>query len=464
MPGHKRPIPCFILGAVVLCALVVPGMAQQNEAPESAVQERASQGIAKQDSTTAQPEEVRKELEAYRRRLEKARVQEKGLARNVTALTKELVDLNKDLIDTAQRIQSSEAKLSNIEGRLEELGEQEKLIRGSLAQRHGRIAKLLAAMQRMGRQPPPVIVTQRQDALRMVRSAMLLASVFPELKDKADELAHKLSSLLTVSRNIQAEQTKLRAENLELTKNQAQIKVLLAEKRSRQTIDEQHLADLRLAAKAHQEKVESLSELLTKLNEEVAARTSLGAYDKALAEQPESETKTRRADDGGDKDKPVQNVALLNPGRIKPSIPFKNARSMLPLPVQGTRIREFGGPDNYGGQSQGLVIQTRDRAQIISPSDGWVVYSGIFRSYGQLLIINAGGGYHILLAGMESINASVGQFVLAGEPVAVMGVTARTAGPVTRAVHPSLYIEFRKDGRPIDPDPWWVADPEKVQG
>ncbi|MFD2032980.1 murein hydrolase activator EnvC family protein [Ancylobacter dichloromethanicus] len=64
-----------------------------------------------------------------------------------------------------------------------------------------------------------------------------------------------------------------------------------------------------------------------------------------------------------------------------------------------------------------MSLGTRIEAQVASPSDGWVVYAGPFRSYGQLLIINAGGGYHILLAGMDKITVELGQFVLSGEPV-----------------------------------------------
>jgi septal ring factor EnvC (AmiA/AmiB activator) len=67
---------------------------------------------------------------------------------------------------------------------------------------------------------------------------------------------------------------------------------------------------------------------------------------------------------------------------------------------------------------------------------------------------------------MERISVNVGQFVLTGEPVAVMSGGAQT--PVTSASNsekPTLYVEFRKDGTPIDPNPWWAASKgEKVRG
>lgn len=102
-----------------------------------------------------------------------------------------------------------------------------------------------------------------------------------------------------------------------------------------------------------------------------------------------------------------------------------------------------------------------------APCDGWVVYAGRFRSYGQLLILNAGDGYHVVLAGMDRIDVELGQFVLTGEPVGVMGSQRLASAMVPDASlsQPVLYIEFRKDGASIDPAPWWAASQDrKVRG
>ena len=110
------------------------------------------------------------------------------------------------------------------------------------------------------------------------------------------------------------------------------------------------------------------------------------------------------------------------------------------------------------------MIETRFSAQVTSPCDGWVVYAGEFRSYGQLLIINAGDGYHVLLAGLSQIDVQPGQFVLTAEPVGTMSGWSEEFAAVREVSGPVLYVEFRKDGRPIDPDPWWATGQQKVQG
>jgi murein hydrolase activator len=160
-------------------------------------------------------------------------------------------------------------------------------------------------------------------------------------------------------------------------------------------------------------------------------------------------------------------AAFRDPARLAPKIPFAEARGLLPRPVGGEMRRAFGAPDGQGGTARGISISTRARAVVASPADGWVAFAGPFRSFGRLLIINAGGGYYLLLAGMDHINVEVGQFVLAGEPVAVMGDASPASagtGPM-ETDGPVLYVEFRKDGGSIDPDPWWAkSQGEKVRG
>jgi septal ring factor EnvC (AmiA/AmiB activator) len=112
-------------------------------------------------------------------------------------------------------------------------------------------------------------------------------------------------------------------------------------------------------------------------------------------------------------------------------------------------------------------LATPAGATVSAPVDGAVLFAGLYRTYGQLLIMDAGGGYYVLLAGMDRINVESGEFVLAGEPIGVMGdgsVRMATAAAVG-AARPVLYIELRKDGTAIDPGPWWAkSDIEKARG
>ena len=124
-------------------------------------------------------------------------------------------------------------------------------------------------------------------------------------------------------------------------------------------------------------------------------------------------------------------------------------------------IGRFGWPDAAGTPAKGITIETRRGAAVISPNDGEVVFAGPFRGYGELLIIALGDGYHILLAGLTRTDVSVGQWLLAGEPV---GIMADHQGGIEGGSPPQLYVELRRRGEPVNPLQWMTADKRKASG
>jgi septal ring factor EnvC (AmiA/AmiB activator) len=409
------------------------------------------------------PDDMRKRLEADKGRLDTTQKRSKDLQTDLYRIAAERQRINARLIETGKLIHQSEAQLNLIESKVDQLQAQEKQLRTTLEERHGAISGLLAAMQRMGRNPPPVMITRREDALSMVRSAMLLAAVFPELRGQAVALAEQLKNLTQVMTSIRTEGEKLRAETVRLGEARTRLAALQEEKRQSQSERQAELDSVLKTASQIARNVEDLSDLIGKLDKEVAARTELGTYEKDMAAAEQASPQDRAA--AAVLAPSAGSVAMLSPGRIRPDIPFLQAKGQLPLPAQGRRVFAFGDKTQYGTQSKGLVIQTRDGGQVVSPCDGWIVYAGEFRTYGKLLIVNAGGGYHMLLAGLSQIDVQFGQFVLTGEAVGVMGSAVQPSG-ATKAQDngPVLYIELRKDGRSIDPDPWWSDASRKVQG
>jgi septal ring factor EnvC (AmiA/AmiB activator) len=255
---------------------------------------------------------------------------------------------------------------------------------------------------------------------------------------------------------METERDNLRRDAVALAEDRARIEILLEEKHKRRAASLEALAGEEQRAADLARQATSLKELITRMETEIEAAA------KAAAEAEIAARAAREKQAGK-----APPTSLGEAGRLAPSIAFADTRGLLPLPVSGKQVRRFGEDDGLGAKAQGLSISTRAGAQVVSPADGWVVYAGPFRSYGQLLILNAGGGYHILLAGMERIDVQLGQFVLAGEPVAVMAMSKlASAGDVAiGATEPMLYIEFRKDGNSIDPAPWWATQhDEKVGG
>ena len=387
------------------------------------------------------------DLKAARDAQSKSIETEAALKREIEQIGSDRRKLNQDLIDTARRIRGVEAQVTATEARLKPLDDNERSIRKSLDGRRTVIGEVLAALQRMGHRPPPALISSPEDALQSVRTAMLLGAVLPEMRHNVEALANDLTALLNVRKQITAERDRLKNEVASLGNERTRMTALIEERQKKQTEREKALDAERARAAQLGRQVDNLKDLIAKLEQGLDPAT------RAAREAARSDTRPAMA-------------ALHDAGRLAPAVAFTSLRGRVPIPVNGVKLKEYGAPDGVGGQEKGLSIATRAGAQVTAPADGWVVYAGPFRSYGQLLILNAGNGYHILLAGMERISVDLGQFVLTGEPVAVMGNGSHIAAILaTGSSQPVLYIEFRKDGTPVDPGPWWAAgEGEKVRG
>lgn len=438
-------LPCaFAFAATLLAA--APAAAQDVPLPDPNP-ERLTLGLTDEDKQDLSPDEARALYKQHERQLDRIQGERVEVEETVGATEAERARLNERLLEVARKSADSETRLTALEEEVAELRDEEAAIRERLRDQHREIGDLLAVMQRMGREPPPVMVTQRDDALRMVRSGMLLNSFLPALKSRADTLAGRLSDLTRVLTEKQQRAKELAAEKEELERLRNRTQELVVEKRQRLKQQRARLDALDRAAERHAATIGDLGRLLQTLDEEVAASTGLGEYEEQLQSGEIVELKPR-----------AKKAAFVQPGRMKPAVPFAQAKGLLMLPASGSIIRDFGDQDDLGIESQGVSIETRGEAQVVSPADGWVSYAGEFRSYGQLLIINAGGGYHILLAGMEEIHVRRGQFVLSGEPVASMGEASASESRSGKEARPSLYVEFRKNEKPIDPKPWWASE------
>lgn len=376
-----------------------------------------------------QKSEREKELQLLRRDIETSHAREMRLKTEIGKIKNDRGKLSKALVGSAARIRATEAKLTATEAKLEPLDLREAEIKKSLDDRRTVLADVLATMQRIGAQSAPAILLQPEDVLESVRAAILLGAVVPELRGQADRLVADLSELARVRRDIAAERDSLAQSRAALEEERSRISALI-EERQRQFGDNQKAFEAERQRNASLAKqADTVQDLVTKLEKEIAE-------------------------------------AAREANSPKPAIPFAQVRGKLPLPVAGKILRAFGAGNDTGGTEKGQSIATRPNAEINSPCEGRVVFAGNFRNYGQLLILNAGGGYHILLAGMESITVDLGQVVAAGEPVAVMGNGPRvSAGSALGYSEPILYVEFRRNGNSIDPAPWWAAtEDEKARG
>jgi murein hydrolase activator len=393
------------------------------------------------------------ELEATLAQQKSAAEAQQKLRAEIATIGEDRGKLNAQLIDIAAQVRTIETRIGDDEVRLRPLDSREQQIKGSLDSRRAEVIEVMAALQRAGRRAPPALLVRPEDALQSLRTAMLLGSVVPELRARAARLADDLSELVALRNTIATERDRLGADRDRLRQEQVRLAALVDERQRKQSTIEKDMEAEGARALALSRQVDSLQGLIAKMEQDLNSAAKAAA---AASQQGTPATVNGKPNLGG----------LKDAARRSPAFAFASAKGTLSLPANGVKIREFGGSDGAGGVEKGISLATRPGAQVTTPCDGWVVYAGPFRSYGQLLILNAGGGYHVLIAGMERISVNIGQFVLTGEPVATMGTTSRVASILaTNASQPVLYVEFRKDGTPIDPGPWWAANEgEKVRG
>ncbi len=369
------------------------------------------------------------------------------LEREVASIRKDNASLTAALIQAAKTEKKISEDIEDIEVRLEALSKRDFDLRTSLKLRSGILAEVLGALQRMGLNPPPALLVRPEDALASVRSAILLGAVVPELRAETEILIADLKALSRITVSIREERKRLTQRITEQIAEKERLGRLLAERKQLQSQSEAEMMAERQKAAELSGKATNLKDLIASLESQITSIRR--AQEKArLAE----EERRRREAELANRPVPEQN-------RLGAGEPFGRLRGKLLLPVAGRIVARFGSDDGIGGKRTGDTVQTQSGAIVTAPADAIVLYSGPFRSYGQVLILDTGDGYHVVMAGLDRINTALGQSVLAGEPLGVMG-EVRLASAVAQKTgnqSPELYIEFRKNGKPVNPASWWSA-------
>lgn len=456
-PDLKRSL--LLASLLLVPALVgppLPALAQQT-APETPAEAQATPAPQAPATPPAvppaepTPEETLRDNQAALAELESSM----SLSQDtIDRLKAEIAEMNGDstrqnaaLIAAGQRVKLAEIEVASMEERLGNLIAEEMEVRSRLDGADTDIANVLAALERIGRNPPPAIIVNPTDALGSARSALLISDILPQLRTKADAVTTDLKELTRIKAEAVAEEEQLRANFAVLEEEQLRIATLIAAKKQGVQIVSGQLAAEEQAAADMATSAANLKDLIAGLTARANAVTSATSRTQTPGAAPMPEAEVR--------------AALANTSRTAPAVPFAAARGYLSRPATGTDAIQFGASDGFGGIAEGLSVATRQQAQVVAPADGWVMYKGPYLNYGQIIILNPGDDYTILLAGLDTVSVNIGQFVLLGEPVGTMGshTIGHSAQASAGAGQPTLYIELRKANEPIDPAGWWAPAP-----
>lgn len=372
-----------------------------------------TQGIAQEtpDGAKEKLEEIEAEIEAGRR-------QQDILERQSQRARQQVDALSANLIESARAIQLAEGNVSRLEVRIRDLEAETVSKRDALLSNNENIVELIAAIERLSKRSAVLTLLKPDDALTTARSTGLMASLVPLIDERAATLRTDLEILAKIQTDLSNERFSLKNELQSLTNNQDRLAILLDERKAEAGQANQRARQLERELREFAAEARSLRDLIAKLEQQAANQRALATR----RDRPEAI------------ERPFSSL-----GRA-----LGELKGQLPYPAIGPIVQRFGAQDG-ATTAKGIRIRARDGAQVISPYDGSVVYAGPFRNYGLLLIIDHGGGYHSLLAGFETLQSAVGQWVLMGEPVGTMP---------DGSAEGSLYLELRRGGQAINPLPW----------
>ncbi|MBN8631441.1 MAG: peptidoglycan DD-metalloendopeptidase family protein [Rhodobacterales bacterium] len=314
----------------------------------------------------------------------------------------------------SQTIRAYESGLAALRGALREAALREATLTRAFDAKRDGIGRLLGVLATMEANPGPLLLLHPEGAVGSARSGMILADVTPALQAQAQALKTQLQELAD-----------LRA--LQLSAGEVLERGLAAAQTAR-----------------------------TELSKAISDRTDLP---RRFTEDPDVLKGLLDSADTLD-----AFAAGLSPDETS-GTSFVQEQGRLPLPALGTVLRNPGEADAAGVRRPGVTLATQPRALVTAPWPATIRYRGPLLDYGNVMILEPGDGYLLVLAGMETLYGEVGEVVAAGAPLGLMGgprqataefVAGSPVGSGGRDTE-TLYMELRQGALPVDPIPWFAG-------
>lgn len=416
-----------------------------------------SAGRAQDGDQTEKLKELESAIASTQERADKLAARQAALARESEALSSELAAV-------VEKTQFWEEELVQVEITLVTLIEESALRREELIVARQRLSVLTGALLRLSLLPPEVLIARPGAPGEMVRAGLVMRRLVPRMEAQAAKLRHEVADLEGLEQQIERENKEALEARRVLREEEERLALLLQRRRDLLKVTESERSAAESEAIVLASSAKDLKGLIDSAARRVAlgppqvppsppkdrrvALTADGRVDQALLQELASsrpqeaaapqQNDTLRPDERQSAPPPPEVVSL----RDLPPLPDEPGGMVWP--VSGEVVKPFSAGS---GDRQGLRIAGRNGATVAAPYDGVVVYAGPFRSYGLVLILEHSGGYHSVLSELGTIDALLGQRVVAGEPV---GVLAQSSG-----TNPEMYVELRRNGGPIDPEPWF---------
>jgi murein hydrolase activator len=342
--------------------------------------------------------------------------------------------VRQECIAAAHDTQQHEREIAGLEHTIDLLGRDAEGRQRDLDNSRPEQASLVGTLLYLARNPPEQPAFAPTAAIERIRGELLLQGTLSGLRAEARALSDEIEQTALLRRQIATKKGELASTRQTLGDDRSRLAEMTARRLAltRRILPEESGSDARMTRLGRE--ASDIGDLIKRADAD-AARRDKDVLARARAVLPVEKAGALTAE-AADPTRPHQLHSFDPPG------------SVLVMPVSGAIAQRFGAADadKEGGAatSQGLSLAALPGAEVVAPFDGRVIYSGPFGNLGLILIIRHGGLYHSLLARLERVDIEADQWVLAGEPVGALMDLSGAA----------LYFELRRNGHPVDPQPW----------
>lgn len=322
----------------------------------------------------------------------------------------------------AARIQQAESGIAAATARIGLIEGERAVLREELGREQQPVVRLTAALQQFSRRPVALSVLRPGEVRDVVYLRAIMASAVPEVQARTSNLRDRLARTRQLQREAEQAAQILRVEESSLAESREQ----LAAVETRQRLAAREAGNI---ASREAERALALAEQALDLDALVGELDRAAQLRERLAALPGP---TMRPAAGEQAPRPAPVSSPTATARLAPPAPYI-------LPVSGRTILGFGAPQG-SGLSKGLTLAPLAGAQVVSPAAGRVAFSGPYRGFGQIVIIEHAGGWTSLVTGLARSDANVGDDVVGGSPIGIAGQG-----------RPIISLELRRNGEAVNP-------------
>ena len=350
-------------------------------------------------------------IKSFEKRLKKENKEKQTLEIKVKDIKKSLSKTQNSLIDIASSIQNNEGQIDNFKQRINRLESKKTELGKQLNNDRSSIAKLIIALERIRKTPPEAMIARPDAPFKTAQSSMLMGKIIPSINRHAEKLNKNLETLNQVTEELNIEHKKLLNTSDNLKKRHSELSSLISKRKELYAQTNQDIKTHEISIQKISLQAKNLSDLVRRIKE--------------------NERKQRQQ---------KKNVLHI---KTKPEIKIIDSKHSR-LPISGIIRTGYKQQDNLGASSKGLTIEGRTGGLVTAPMNGKIQFTGTFKRYGNIVIIEHANGYHSLIAGLDKISSVINDHVKSGEPIGFLPNTSLIP-------RPTLYYELRKNGKPVNP-------------